>query len=76
MAAWHLYATMQEAAANEVQRLLPHSYVAGPDDAKVERGLIRWDSRVQAGGQEALLEELQSCSAGSGRSRRDAVMNC
>ena len=59
MAAWHLYATMQEAAADEIQRLLPHSYVAGPDDGKVERGLIRWDSRLQASGQEALLEELQ-----------------
>ena len=59
MAAWHLYASMQEAAADEIQRLLPHSYVAGPDDGKVERGLIRWDSRLQAGGQEALLEELR-----------------
>ena len=46
MAAWHLYSTMQEAAADEIQRILPHSYVAGPDDGKVERGLIRWDSRV------------------------------
>ena len=59
MAAWHLYATMQEAAADAIQRLLPHPCVAGPDDGKVERGLIRCDSRVQADGQEALLEELQ-----------------
>ena len=59
MAAWHLYATMQEVAADEIQRLLPHRYVAGPDDGKVERGLIRWDMRVQANGQEALLEELR-----------------
>jgi hypothetical protein len=32
---------------------------AGPDDGKVEGGLIRWDQRVDADGHEALLEELQ-----------------
>ena len=60
MAAWHLYATMQEAASDEIERLVPHRHVPGPDDGTVEQGgLIRWDMRVEADGQEGLLEELQ-----------------
>ena len=60
MAAWHLYATMQEAANDEIERLVPHRHVPGPDDGTVEQGgLIRWDMRVEADGQEGLLEELQ-----------------
>lgn len=59
MAAWYLYGAMQTAASDEIERLVPHRYAAGPDDGKVEGGLIRWDHRVDAGGHEALLEELQ-----------------
>lgn len=59
MAAWYLYGAIQTAAGDEVDRLVPHRYAAGRDDGKVEGGLIRWDRRVDAGGHEALLEELQ-----------------
>lgn len=60
MASWHLYGAMQDAARAEIEARLPHRHVRGPDDGKRdESGSIRWDMRVEAGGQEALLEELQ-----------------
>ena len=59
MAAWYLCGAVQTAADDEIERLVPHRYVAGPDDGKVEGGLIRWDQRIDAGGHEALLEELK-----------------
>lgn len=60
MASWHLYGAMEDAARAEIEARLPHRHVRGPDDGKRdESGSIRWDMRVEAGGQEALLEELQ-----------------
>lgn len=59
MAAGYLYDQISTAAADELQRLMPHHYVSGPDDGKSEVGLIRWDMRIDAGGQEAMLDELQ-----------------
>lgn len=60
MASWQLYGAMEEAARAEIEARLPHRHVRGPEDGKRdERGSIRWDLRVEAGGQEALLEELQ-----------------
>lgn len=60
MASWHLHGAMEEAAHAEIQARLPHRHVRGPDDGKRdESGSIRWDVRVEAGGQEALLQELQ-----------------
>jgi hypothetical protein len=43
----------------ELQRLIPHRHVRGRHDGKVEKGGIRWDFRVDANGQEGLLDELQ-----------------
>lgn len=60
MTSWRLHGTMQEAADGEIEARIPHRHVRGPEDGKRdERGVIRWDTRVEAGGQEALLEELQ-----------------
>lgn len=60
MASWQLYSAMQDAADAEIEARIPHRHVRGPEDGKRdERGMIRWDLRVEAGGQEALLEELQ-----------------
>lgn len=59
MASWHLYGSMQEAADEEAQALVPHRYVRGPEDGKSEGGMVRWDMRVDAAGQEALLDELR-----------------
>ena len=59
MAAWHLYGSMQEAVDEEIQALVPHRHVRGPEEGKSEGGRGRWDQRVDAGGQEALLDELR-----------------
>jgi hypothetical protein len=58
MASWHLYGVMQEAAHEQIQLLVPHRHVRGPEDGKIEGGLVHWDLRVDASGQEALLDEL------------------
>jgi hypothetical protein len=59
MAAAHLYDRLSEAGTDELQRRIPHRYVRGPHDGEREGNLIRWDSRVDPGGQEAMLDELQ-----------------
>lgn len=60
MASWQLYGAMEDAARAEIETRLPHRYVRGPEDGKrSESGAFRWDMRVDANGQEALLEELQ-----------------
>jgi hypothetical protein len=59
MASWHLYGEMQEAADEQIQLLVPHRRVRGPEDGKIEGGLVRWDLRVDASGQEVLLDELR-----------------
>ncbi len=60
MVSWHLFGTMEEAANAEIEIRIPHRYVPGPEDGKRdESGSVRWDTRVDAGGQEALLGELQ-----------------
>jgi hypothetical protein len=59
MASWHLCGTMEEAADEEIRRLVPHRHVRGPEDGAVEGEMLRWDIRVDASGQEALLEALR-----------------
>ena len=60
MASWQLYGAMEDAASAEIESRLPHRHVPGPEDGKRdERGSVRWDMRVEANGQEALLEALQ-----------------
>lgn len=59
MAASYLYDRISEAAADELRRLIPHRYVPGPHDGEHEGNFIRWDTRIDAGGQEAVLDELQ-----------------
>jgi hypothetical protein len=59
MAAAYLYDRISEAGGDELRRQIPHRHVRGPHDGEREGDLIRWDSRVDAGGQEAMLDELQ-----------------
>jgi hypothetical protein len=60
MASWQLHSAMEDAAITEIEMRVPHRHVRGPEDGKRdESGATRWDMRVQANGQEALLEELQ-----------------
>jgi hypothetical protein len=60
MASWQLGSAMEDAASAEIDARLPHRYVPGPEDGKRDaRGSIRWDKRVDANGQEALLDALK-----------------
>lgn len=60
MASWHLYGTMQDTADAGIEGRIPHRHVRGPEDGRRDdSGSVRWDMRVEAGGQEAMLEELQ-----------------
>jgi hypothetical protein len=60
MASWQLYGAMQDAASAEIEARVPHRHVRGPEDGKRDAsGSIRWDMRVEANGQEALLEALR-----------------
>jgi hypothetical protein len=59
MAAGYILSTLEEAASDLIQELIPHRYVAGKSHGKVEGECYRWDRRLDAGGQEPLLDELQ-----------------
>lgn len=59
MAASWLHDAICEAASEELDRRIPHRYVPGPDDGKQEAGGVRWDKRLDAGGNEALFRELR-----------------
>ncbi len=59
MAAGYILCTLEEAASGRIQELIPHRYVPGKNHGKVEGKCYRWDRRVDAGGQEGLLDELQ-----------------
>jgi hypothetical protein len=59
MAASHIVSGIEDLASAEIDRRIPHRYVPRPEHGRVEDGLIRWSQRVDAGGQEALHDELQ-----------------
>jgi hypothetical protein len=59
MAAGYIMCALEEAASELIQELIPHRYVPGKSHGKVEGKCYRWDRRLDAGGQEALLDELQ-----------------
>ncbi len=59
MAAGYTLCALEEATTELIQELIPHRYVPGKNHGKVEGKCYRWDQRLDAGGQEALLDELQ-----------------
>jgi hypothetical protein len=59
MAAGYLYSEIQNAAHDLIEARIPHTYVEGPRHGKTEGDLWQWDMRVDAGGQEGVLDELQ-----------------
>ena len=48
-----------DAGSERIRSLIPHRYVAGSDHGKREKGGSLWDMRVEAGGMEPQLDELQ-----------------
>lgn len=59
MAAGYLYAQIDSRGQELLDERIPHRYVPGKHHGKAEEGGWRWDKRVEAGGQEGVLEELQ-----------------
>ncbi len=59
MGAGYLYSHLDEAASELIRTRIPHRYVPGKNHGKVEGDQWQWDERVDAAGQEGVLEELQ-----------------
>lgn len=60
MASRYIQALASEAASDRLDALVPHEYVPGPEHRKQdEKGFIRWDMRMKAGGKEGVIDELQ-----------------
>lgn len=58
MVASDIISRIDDISSEEIERIIPHRYVPGPDNGRVENGFVQWNHRVEAGGQEALLDEL------------------
>ncbi|WP_405230156.1 hypothetical protein [Lentisalinibacter sediminis] len=50
---------LDNAGSERIRSLIPHRYVAGTDHGKREKGGSLWGMRVEAGGMEPQLDELQ-----------------
>lgn len=57
--AGHLINAVEDKGGERILTLIPHEYVEGRNHGKAETGGSLWDMRVEAGGQEAQLEELK-----------------
>jgi hypothetical protein len=57
--AGYLLSITDESGSDRISELIPHDYVDGPNHGKRESGGFLYDKRVDAGGLEAQLEELQ-----------------
>lgn len=60
MAAAYIFSRLDVASSELLQALIPHTYVPGRNHGKVEGQYTQWDVRLDANGQEAVLEELQA----------------
>lgn len=75
MAAGYILASLDEVALDLVNECIPHRYTPGKAQGKTEGDLRQWDLRIDAGGQEALLEELQSQTFSYLAKRFDDLLN-
>lgn len=55
----YLQSRIDDAGYDKIAELIPHTYVDGKEHGKREGKGIRWEKRIDAGGMEAQLEELQ-----------------
>jgi len=59
MAAGYIYSELDALVFDVVKECIPHEYVPGKNHGKADGNTWQWDMRRDAGGQEALLDELQ-----------------
>lgn len=57
--AGYLTDVVEDHGKERIDTLIPHQYVEGKNHGKAETGGYLWDMQVDAGGQEAQLEELK-----------------
>lgn len=75
MVAGHLFSELQEASADLLQARIPHRYVPGRNHGKVEGVGWEWDQRLEAGGQEDILEALRDRVFAYEQDRFDALLS-
>jgi hypothetical protein len=59
MAAGYLYEQLCDASSAVLKKRIPYRYVPGTHHGKVEGKYRRWDMRIHASGQDAIVEELE-----------------
>lgn len=74
IAAGYVYAAIHDAASELIEQHIPHRYVSGPDHGKVEGQCYEWDMRLQANGEEGILEELRRRVWGYETERWEALL--
>ncbi|NVZ11672.1 hypothetical protein HW932_20715 [Allochromatium humboldtianum] len=58
--AWSYVAMgLEEAGRLKIEQMVPHEFVPGPKHMKPVKGGFQWDMHADAGGQEAVLRELE-----------------
>jgi hypothetical protein len=61
--AGYVYSHLQRVQLHLLNELVPYEFVAGPDDGKpAGDGFVIWDTRIDAGGYEALHDALRDAS--------------
>jgi hypothetical protein len=74
MAAGYLYCELDKTGRDVLEQRIPHSYVPGKNHRKTEGDCWQWDMRMEANGQEDLLEELESRVWRYTRERYEALL--
>lgn len=59
MAAGYLYAKLESTASDLIGERIPHRYLPGRNHGKIEGESLQWDMRVDANGEEGILDELK-----------------
>jgi hypothetical protein len=75
MAAGYLFSMIDELGSDKIDVLIPHTYVKGKDHGKREGHGTIYDRRIDAGGMERQLEELQDRLYRYTAERYDALLN-
>lgn len=76
MAAGYLHSLIEEQGAELLEQKIPHQYLPGPHHGEQVGDNIRWDMRLDAEGQEDILEELRERLWAYAQTRDDALHEC
>ncbi len=74
MASGYIYSQLCEISRTLLMALIPHRYVRGKHHGKIEGHYLRWDMRLDADGQNGVLEELKRRVWNYEKERFDALL--